>query len=146
MSKVMDQAVRPDYVARLRGGPDDGALVRIPALSDGAPPDFFHAGPQDPGVYVLAGLPHADGSMPYWFMSSQPGVAGPVDPARSTWTLISLARDGLGVKAWHQHGEATRPVRLRAEPASSSRTPAAVGVAYVCPECDDLTVMSVPDA
>lgn len=138
-------AIQADYVARLRGGPDDGALVRVAALPGGAPPDFFHAGPDDPGLYVLAGLPHADGSMPYWFMPSLPNSGEPAAPERSTWTLVSLADGDGSIKMWHQHGEGTTPVRLRAEAIESARVPAFVGRAFVCPECEATTVISLPE-
>lgn len=145
MGKTTGTAARSDYLARLRGGPDDGALIRVAPLPGGAPPDFFHAGPDDPGMYVLAGLPHSDGSLPYWFMPSLPGPTSPVTPEQSTWTLISVAGAGDSFKVWHQHGEGTRPVRLHAETVASARTPASVGRAYVCPECEDTTVVSSPD-
>ncbi len=35
-------------------------IVRVTSLPGGGPPDFFHAGPDDQGVYVLAGMPHSD--------------------------------------------------------------------------------------
>ena len=146
MARVTTPTAQPDYLARLRGGPDDGALVRITPLPGGAPPDFFHAGPDDPGMYVLAGLPHADGTMPYWFMSSLPPASDPRAPERSTWTLISLAGAGGSFKVWHQHGEGTAPVRLRPEDIASARVPAFMGRAYVCPECEDTTVVSLPDS
>jgi hypothetical protein len=139
------QTTPQTYRARLRGGPDDGAQVRVSPLPGGAPPDFFHAGPDDPGVYVLAGAPHEDGSLPYWFISSLPSAAEPVEPPASTWTLVSLSGDGGSPKVWHQHGEGTAPVRLHVERAMSDSLPAFVGRAYTCPECDETTVISLPE-
>lgn len=134
------------YQARLRGGPDDGALVYVSPLPGGAPPDFFHAGPDDPGVYVLAGAPRADGSLPYLFISSLPCAPGPELDRSSTWTLVSVTGDGQAPQVWHQHGQGASPVRLRAETASSAPLPAFVGRVYSCPECDETTVISLPEA
>ncbi len=136
----------PTYRARLRGGPDDGAVLRIAPLPGGAPPDFFHAGPDDPGMYVLAGSPNSDGSLPYWFISSQPSFEERPPPEQSTWTLVSVADPEGRPKVWHQHGEDSKPVRLRAEPIGTSRVPSFVGRAYVCPECEEITVISLPEA
>ena len=133
------------YQARLRGGPDDGALVRVCSLPGGAPPDFFHAGPDDPGVYVLAGAPHEDESLPYLFISSLARAQEPEPDRPSTWTLVSMAKDDGVPRVWHQHGERERPVSLRAEAASSARLPAFVGRVYSCPECDETTVISLPE-
>lgn len=137
-------ATSPDYLARLRGGPDDGDLVPVAALPGGAPPDFFHAGPADPGMYVLAGLPHEDGSMPYWFISSQNGSSvAPARSAHSTSTLISAASDG-SLMVWHQHGDGGVPVPLQAAALPSSQLPS-VGRVYDCPECDDTTAFTPPE-
>lgn len=133
------------YQARLRGGPDDGAIVRVSPLPDGAPPDFFHAGPDDPGVYVLAGAPHEDGSLPYWFISSLPQAPDPQPERASTWTLVSVAAGDETPRVWHQHEEGARPVRLHSESASSARLPAFVGRVYTCPECEETTVISLPE-
>lgn len=135
----------PTYQARLRGGPDDGAMVRITPLPGGAPPDFFHAGPDDPGMYVLAGAPLEDGSLPYWFISSLPRSEEPDQPSGTTWTLVSITDDDEPPQVWHQHGEGSPPVRLHSETATSSRTPSFVGRAYTCPECEETTVISLPE-
>lgn len=132
------------YRAKLRGGPDDGALVRVTPLPDGAPPDFFHAGLDDSGVYVLAGAPHEDGSLPYWFISSLPREEEPDSPAESTWTLVSIAEGDESPQIWHQHSDGAQPVRLRAETAPSSKVPSFVGRVYTCPECEATTVVSLP--
>lgn len=132
------------YHAKLRGGPDDGALVRVTPLPNGAPPDFFHAGPDDSGVYVLAGAPHEDGSLPYWFISSLPMAEEPDSMGGSTWTLISIAEGDAAPQVWHQHSEGTQPVRLRAETAPSSKVPSFVGRVYTCPDCEETTVISLP--
>lgn len=132
------------YRARLRGGPDDGAIVDVSALPGGGPPDFFHAGPDDPGMYVLAGAPRQDGSLPYWFMSSLPAVGELVGPRCSTWTLVSVSEDGRHTQVWHQHGTDASPVRLLAERNGSLTAPSFSGRAYYCPECGDSTVISLP--
>jgi hypothetical protein len=61
-----------------------------------------------------------------------------------TWTLVSLAGGGASMKVWHQHGAGTVPVPMEAVSVSSSRVPSAQGRSFVCPECDDLTVVGVP--
>jgi hypothetical protein len=133
------------YQARLRGGPDDGALVRISALPGGAPPDFLDARPEDPGLYVLAGAPHADGSLPYWFMSSLQAAQEQAATDGPTWTLVSIPEGREAPRVWHQHREGEPPVRLRAEPAASARVPSFVGRVYSCPECEETTVISLPE-
>lgn len=131
------------YRARLRGGPDDGSDTTVAALPDGEPPDFFHAGPDDSGMYVLAGLPNADGSMPYWWIPAHSGTADVDEPPDATWTLISLGDDGE-TKLWHQHGQDSEPVRLVVEPVKASRLPTHIGRAYTCPICHDTAVLSRP--
>lgn len=133
------------YRARLRGGPDDGALVPVTPLPGGAPPDFFHAGPDDPGVYVLAGAPRDDGTLPYWFISSLPMAAGSTEVRPSTCTLVSMAGGQGSPKVWHQHGEGRAPVRLHAA-AADAPLPSCIGRTYICPECEETTVISLPRA
>lgn len=72
--------------------------------------------------------------------------ATPDDSGRSTWTLISVVGRGDGLKVWHQHGEGVPPVRLDVEPVSSMAAPGSFGRAFVCRDCDDTTVISLPDA
>jgi hypothetical protein len=135
---------RQAYRARLRGGPDDGGDVTVAALPGGGPPDFFHAGPDDQGMYVLAGSPYANGTMPYWWIASPSRVPDATNTEDATWTLISLGDDGLSTKVWHQHGEGAEPIRLHVEPIESARVPTFVGRGYVCAECGDMTVVSRP--
>lgn len=131
------------YRARLRGGPDDGIDVAVAALPDGAPPEVLHGGDDDLGMYLLAGLPNPDGSMPYWWVPAQPAGADTAQPGEATWTLISLADDGA-TKLWHQHGEDSEPVSLVVEPLSSAEVPIHIGRAYSCPACHDTAVISRP--
>lgn len=131
------------YHARLRGGPDDGIDMIVSAGTDGEPPEFLHAVADDSGMYLLAGLPNADGSMPYWWVPSQPGAVDATEPGDATWTLISLADDGA-TKLWHQHGEDAEPVQLVAEPVKSGDLPTHIGRAYNCPTCHDTAVLSRP--
>lgn len=138
------ERTRTTYEARLRGGPDDGAVVRVTSLPSGGPPDFFHAGPDDQGVYVLAGMPHSDEMLPYWWIPDHSRLPIGAGPEGATWTLISMDSDGATAKVWHQHGAGTTPVRLATEPMASAQVPAFVGRGYICPECDDLTVVSLP--
>ena len=138
------EETRTTYQARLRGGPDDGAVVRANALAAGGPPDFLRAGPDDQGVYVLAGMPHADGTMPYWWIPDHRRLPASVGPEGATWTLISVGCDGATSKVWHQHGSGASPVRLVPEPLASAQVPAFVGRGYVCTECDEMTVLSFP--
>jgi len=144
MGSQTSEQTRTAYEARLRGGPDDGAVVQVTALPGGAPPDFFHAGPDDQGVYVLAGLAHPDESLPYWWIPDHSRLPSGAGPEGATWTLISMDRDGTAAKVWHQHGVGATPVRLAVEPMTSARVPAFVGRGYVCSECDELTVVSFP--
>jgi hypothetical protein len=131
------------YHARLRGGPDDGTDMIVGAASDGEPPEFLHAIADDTGMYLLAGLPNPDGSMPYWWVPSQQGAVHATAPGEATWTLISLADDGA-TKLWHQHGEDSEPVQLVAEPVKTADLPTHIGRAYSCPNCDDTAVLSRP--
>ena len=131
------------YRARLRGGPDDGSSVEVEALLDGEPPDFIAAGDEDLGMYVLAGLPNRDGSMPYWWIAAPAGLTTPADPAIATWTLVSLGEDGE-TRMWHQHGENAEPVPLTVEPVDPGELPVHVGRAFSCPACEDMTVLSLP--
>jgi hypothetical protein len=71
---------------------------------------------------------------------------GPGVTEQSTWTLISVGGGGGTPKVWHQHGEGTAPVPLRVESVGSMAAPAFVGRAYVCPDCDEVSVVSLPDA
>jgi hypothetical protein len=144
MGELLNLPTGQGYRARLRGGPDDGSDVSVAALPGGEPPDFFHAGPDDQGMYVLAGSPHADGTMPYWWIPSQARVPVATSSEDATWTLISLGDDGLSAKVWHQHGEGAEPVRLRVEPIKSAKVPTFVGRGYACDECGDMTVVSRP--
>ena len=138
------QPVRVSYQARLRGGPDDGAVVNVTALPGGGPPDFFHAGPDDQGLYMLAGAQNADRTMPYWWIPDHCRLPTSVGPEGATWTLISMAPDGRTAKVWHQHGAGATPMRLSMESLESARVPSFVGRGYVCNECDALTVISLP--
>jgi hypothetical protein len=142
MERASGSTAGAGYLARLRGGPDDGALVRVASLPGGAPPDFLRAGLDDSGMYVLAGMPHPDGAMPYWFMPSLPQPEDAVAFEQSTWTLVSMAGAGHALKIWHQHGEGTRPIRLRPEAVESGGRSGSASRAYVCPECEDTTVVS----
>lgn len=135
---------RTAYQARLRGGPDDGGVVRVAALPGGGPPDFFHAGPDDQGVYVLAGSPYSDETLPYWWIADHSRLPTSGGPEGATWTLISMGNDGTAAKVWHQHGASAAPVRLTPEPLQSAKVPVFVGRGYVCSDCDDLTVVSFP--
>jgi hypothetical protein len=140
--KPLSSAARA-YRARLRGGPDDGLDLAVAALPDGAPPEVLHGGDDDLGMYLLAGLPNPDGSMPYWWVPAQSAPSVDAQPGEATWTLISLADDGA-TKLWHQHGEDSEPVPLMMEPLSSADVPIHIGRAFSCPVCDDTAVLSRP--
>jgi hypothetical protein len=60
---------RRTYVARFEGGPRHGAAAQVRAVASGFPPDLIRHPGQPTGVYLLAGGPRADGSVPYWWMS-----------------------------------------------------------------------------
>lgn len=144
MGRHTTPVMRRSYEARLRGGPDDGGVIRVSASPSGEPPDFFHAGPDDGGVYVLAGLPYRDGTLPYWWMATHRRVPSAGGPEGATWTLVSIGGDGSAVTVWHQHGAGATPVRLSAQVAGSASLPDFVGRAFECAECDELTVVSLP--
>lgn len=144
MDRWSAPAVAKTYRARLRGGPDDGNALDVTSLADGEPPDFLHGEEEESGMYVLAGLPNPDGSMPYWWIPASTGLTAPRNPASSTWTLISLGDDGA-TRLWHQHGEDAEPVALNVEPVDG-KIPTHIGRAYVCPVCQDMTVLSRPPA
>ncbi len=130
------------YRARLRGGPEDGVDLVVAGQPDGEPPEYLPTG-TEAGMYLLAGLPNPDGSMPYWWVPSQPASTTTAEPGEATWTLISLADDGA-TKLWHQHGEDSEPVPLVMEPLNSSDIPIHIGRAYGCPVCNDTAVLSRP--
>ena len=114
------------YRARLRGGPADGTDLAVPAESDGEPPESIDAGPDDSGMYLLAGLPNPDGSTPYWWIAADTGALRPADPAEATWTLVSIGDDG-STTMWHQHGEDAEPVPLAVEPVATDELPTHIG-------------------
>jgi hypothetical protein len=142
---MLERRTRPDeelFVARLTGGPKDGAVVIVSALADGGPPDVFEPDDHVDGLYVLGGSPQADGTMPYiWSPRSTDGWQ-PDRPA--TWTLISLDEEGRLRKVWHQHAEGRTPTPLAPESVDSTTVPAVFGRAWVCPECSEITVVSQP--
>jgi hypothetical protein len=49
--------------ARFDGGPWDGLVRSIPALSRGGPPDFVPALIEGHGIYALAGAEDGDGHL-----------------------------------------------------------------------------------
>jgi hypothetical protein len=72
------------------------------------------------------------------------GIWGLEQGARETWTLISLDATGRPRRIWHQHQAGAAPTPLTAEVVDSMADRRAVGQAYACPECDELTVISQP--
>jgi hypothetical protein len=144
---MLERTTRPDedlFVARLTGGPKDGAVVIVSAVAAGGPPDVFEPDDHLDGLYVLGGSPQADGTMPYLW--SPRGTSDWLQERPATWTLISLDEQGRLRKIWHQHAEGRTPTPLTPESVDSDTVPAVFGRAWVCPECSEITVVSRPVA
>lgn len=94
---------------------------------------------------LRAGAGEGSPEMPISPRSSRSDEQAPDPMDRSTWTLISLGGGAMPM-VWHQHGDGMPPVRLQSDKVGSSRVPSRSGRAYVCPECDELAVVSLPDA
>ncbi len=59
---------RQTYLARFEEGPRDGTLTAVLALESGEPPEVLLTPGRRNEVYVLAGGPRRDGSLPYLHM------------------------------------------------------------------------------
>lgn len=64
-----EQPVRRTHIARFEEGPRDGTQVAVLALESGEPPEILLTPGRPDQVYVLAGAPRRDGSLPYLHMS-----------------------------------------------------------------------------
>lgn len=65
---IPPQVERRTYLARFHEGPRDGTVTAVLALETGQPPDVLLTPGQRDWIYVLAGGPRADGSLPYLYM------------------------------------------------------------------------------
>jgi hypothetical protein len=63
------------HVARFEEGPRDGTMAVVPALESGEPPEMLLTPGRPDWVYVLAGAPRHDGSLPYLHMSPTKAAA-----------------------------------------------------------------------
>jgi hypothetical protein len=70
MEPLHDRSRRLGYRVRFEGGPRDAKQTVVPALDTGGPPELLLTPGRPDWVYVLAGAPRADGSLPYWWMPS----------------------------------------------------------------------------
>lgn len=71
LTRVTRNGGQGRHVARLLDGPLAGSLVRVPVRSDGDPPDELSVSGARQGVYLLAGLPGARGTLPYRWLNRQ---------------------------------------------------------------------------
>ena len=69
MDRLWDPSERRTFSARFEHGPNHGTVVPVLGLAFGQPPDLLLTPHPSDGVYVLAGGPRRDGSLPYWWMS-----------------------------------------------------------------------------
>jgi hypothetical protein len=63
-----EQPERRTHVVRFEAGPRDGSVAAVLALETGQPPDLLLTPGRPDWVYVLAGGPRSDGSLPYLYM------------------------------------------------------------------------------
>jgi hypothetical protein len=59
---------RETILARFVTGPRAGGLAHVLALESGQPPDILLTPEQPDWIYLLAGGPGKDGSLPYLYM------------------------------------------------------------------------------
>lgn len=71
----------PIHVARFVDGPRDRQQALVPALETGQPPELLLTPGRSEWIYVRAGAPWRDGSLPYLYMP----------PSRVTWITHSIA-------------------------------------------------------
>ena len=57
------------HIARFIDGPRDGQTTVVPPLESGEPPEILLTPRRSSWVYVRAGAPWSDGSLPYLHMS-----------------------------------------------------------------------------
>ena len=57
------------FAARFEGGPRDGTVAHVRGTQVGQPPDLIRSPGRPDGLYLLAGGPHRDGHLPYWWMT-----------------------------------------------------------------------------
>jgi hypothetical protein len=69
MDRLWDPSERRVFAARFEHGPHGGTVGPVQGLEFGQPPDLLFTQVPFDGVYVLAGGPRPDGSLPYWWLS-----------------------------------------------------------------------------
>lgn len=89
---IHEQPARPTHIARFEDGPRGGTTVAVLALESGQPPDVLLTPGQPDWVYVLAGGPRRDGSLPYLYMPPKKAAILLHSAARSTGGRVSSAR------------------------------------------------------
>ena len=63
------QPERRTHIVRFEEGPRDGTQTAVLALESGEPPEILLTPGRPDQVYILAGGPRRDGSLPYLHMS-----------------------------------------------------------------------------
>lgn len=63
-----EQPQRRTHIARFEDGPRDGTMTVVLGLESGQPPDILLTPGRPDWVYVLAGGPRRDKSLPYLYM------------------------------------------------------------------------------
>jgi hypothetical protein len=69
MGPSLESPGRTTFTARFEGGPRQGTMAFVRSLASGQPPDLIRIPGQPEGLYLLAGGPRRDGSLPYWWMT-----------------------------------------------------------------------------
>ena len=75
-------ASRRTHVVRFVEGPRDGQVMTVMALESGEPPEILLTPGRPEWVYLRAGAPKHDGSLPYLHMS----------PSRVNWIIRLQSR------------------------------------------------------
>jgi len=71
------------HIARFIDGPRDGQSAVVPPLESGQPPELLLTPGKSEWVYVRAGAPWRDGSLPYLHMSPSRAILIPSRHRRS---------------------------------------------------------------
>lgn len=74
------------HIARFEDGPRDGTTCVVMALESGQPPDILLTPGQPEWIYLLAGGPRRDGSLPYTHMP----------PSKAAWVRARGRRASSG--------------------------------------------------
>lgn len=71
------------HIVRFIDGPRDGQTAAVPPLESGQPPEILLTPGRSEWVYVRAGAPWSDGSLPYLHMSPSRAILIPKRYRRS---------------------------------------------------------------